>query len=65
VLERFPAAQGLGSVVGLLALGSRHGIPGAGDDKVETVAWVGEDEHRRCARIPKIYFLRECLNELV
>lgn len=29
VLERFPAAQGLGSVLGLLALGSRHGIKGA------------------------------------
>ena len=28
VLERFPAAQGLGSVVGLLALGSRHGVRG-------------------------------------
>ena len=26
VLEHFPAEQGLGSVVGLLALGSRHGI---------------------------------------
>ncbi|MES9888157.1 MAG: DUF3375 family protein, partial [Candidatus Sedimenticola sp. 6PFRAG1] len=62
VLEHFPASQGLGSVVGLLALGSRHGIKG---DSVETVAWVGEDEQGRCARIPKIYFLRDRLDELV
>jgi len=62
VLEHFPAEQGLGSVVGLLALGSRHGIMG---DSVETVAWVGEDEQGRRARIPKIYFLRDRRNELV
>lgn len=62
VLERFPAAQGLGSIVGLLALGSRHGIKG---DNIETVEWVGEDEQERCARIPKIYFLKDRLDELV
>lgn len=62
VLEHFPAEQGLGSVVGLLALGSRHGIKG---DSVETVAWVGEDDQGRRARIPKIYFLRDRLDELV
>jgi hypothetical protein len=67
VLEHFPAEQGLGSVVGLLALGSRHGIKGArsGMDGVETVAWIGEDDQNRCARIPKIYFLRDRLDELV
>lgn len=62
VLEHFPASQGLGSVVGLLALGSRHGIKSG---SVETVAWVGGDDQGRRARIPKIYFLRDCLNELV
>jgi len=62
VLEHFPASQGLGSVVGLLALGSRHGIRG---DSVETVAWVGEDDQRRSARIQKIYFLRDRKSELV
>jgi hypothetical protein len=62
VLEQFPAEQGLGSVVGLLALGSRHGIKGVG---VETVAWVGEDDQGRRARIPKIFFLRDRLDELV
>ena len=62
VLEHFPAQQGLGSVVGLLALGSRHGIK---SDSVEMVTWVGEDDQRRRARIPKIYFLKERLHELV
>ena len=66
VLEHFPAEQGLGSVVGLLALGSRHGIKGADveADSVEMVAWVGEDDQGRRARIPKIYFLRDRLDEL-
>ena len=62
VLEQFPAAQGLGSVVGLLALGSRHGFKA---DHSETVGWVGGDDERRSARIPKIFFLRERANELV
>jgi hypothetical protein len=62
VLELFPASQGLGSVVGLLALGGRHGIK---DDSVERVSWVGEDNWGRRARIPKIYFLRDRIDELV
>jgi len=62
VLELFPATQGLGSVIGLLALGSRHGLKG---DSVETVNWVGEDDQARCARIPKVYFLKERMDELV
>ncbi|MGL4504403.1 MAG: DUF3375 domain-containing protein, partial [Aeromonas sobria] len=62
VLEQFPAAQGLGSVVGLLALGSQHGVKA---DFSETVGWVGSDDERRSARIPIIYFLRERAYELV
>jgi len=42
-------------------LGSRHGIKG---DTVETVAWVGKDDRGRRTRIPKIYFLKDCLDEL-
>ncbi len=62
VLEQFPASQGLGSIVGLLALGSRHGFRG---EHNETVAWVGNDDQRRSARIPGIFFLRERADELV
>jgi len=62
ILEQYPAAQGLGSVVGLITLGSRYGIK---SENRETVSWVGHDDLRRSARIPKIYFLRERMNELV
>jgi hypothetical protein len=61
VLQAWPAQQGLGSVVGLMALASRHGLPSAAS---ETVHWTGNDEHTRSARIPVIYFLKERANEL-
>jgi hypothetical protein len=61
VLSRFPAAQGLGSVVGYMALGARHGLRG---ERSETVEWLGADDQRRAARIPTIYFLRERAHEL-
>lgn len=61
VLMRFPATQGLGTVVGLVALGSRFGRMAEGE---ESVAWVGEDQIARRARIPKLYFLKEHVNEL-
>lgn len=62
LLDIFPATQGLGSVLGLIALGSRHGIKG---DSVELVSWIGEDDMQRSARIPKVYFLKERVDELV
>lgn len=62
VLQHYPASQGLGSVVGLLALGSRHGVKKPGS--VETVTWTGEDHRRRRARIPTIFFVRERVDEL-
>ncbi|MDR2731575.1 MAG: DUF3375 domain-containing protein [Treponema sp.] len=62
VLEQHPAAQGLGSVVGLIALGSKHGLK---SENRETVSWVGNDTQQRSARIPKIFFLRERIDELV
>jgi hypothetical protein len=62
VLERCPAKQGLGSVVGLLTLGSRHGIRTT--DQVETVSWTGEDHVERRAKIPKFYFSQERAHEL-
>jgi hypothetical protein len=59
VMGRFPATQGLGSVVGYLALGSKHGER-AGQER-QTVSWLGQDEELRVASIPVIYFLREQL----
>jgi hypothetical protein len=63
VLSSFPAAQGLGSVVGYVALGSRHGE--LIHNQSEVVTWRGEDEQRRRARIPLIYFLQEQSHGLV
>jgi len=62
VLEHYPADQGLGSVVGLIALGSRHGFK---TDIQETVSWVGNDNVHRSARIQKFFFIQERVNELV
>jgi hypothetical protein len=63
VLQHFPAEQGLGSVVGYVALGSRHGMLVAERD--ESVSWRGEDGNERHARIPLMYFLKEKRDELV
>lgn len=62
ILNRFPATQGLGSVVGLLALASKHGLKG---EHSETVSWLGGDNQQRRARIPQMFFLREKAHELV
>jgi len=61
VLEQHPANQGLGSIVGLIALGSRHGFK---TDIQETVSWVGGDNVQRSARIQKFYFIQERIDEL-
>lgn len=56
VLEAFPAEQGLGSVVGLLALGAREGIP---SDQRDRVRWTGLDGVDRGATIPRVYFVKK------
>ena len=55
VLAAYPAEQGLGSVVGLVALGVRHGTV---SEQMEHVAWEGADGIARRARIPRIFFTR-------
>ena len=55
VIEHYPAEQGLGTIVGLLALASREGIPSEVRDRV---CWTGLDGVARCAHIPRIYFVR-------
>lgn len=62
VLTEYPAEQGLGSVVGYVALGSKHGEV---TDGTELVVWEGDDEVQRRAKVPAIYFLRERYLELV
>jgi len=68
VLEQHPAVQGLGSIVGLLALGSRYGFKIdslTGLSATEIVSWTGDDDQLRSAKIPKIFFLKEAADEMV
>lgn len=62
LLEAYLAEQGLGSVVGYIALGVKHGEV---TSSTEVVEWLGDDAEVRRAHIPVIYFLRECLVELM
>lgn len=62
VLTEFPAEQGLGSVVGYVALGAKHGEV---TDGAEVVSWAGDDAAQRRAKVPTIYFMRERYLELV
>lgn len=62
VLTEFPAEQGLGSVVGYVALGAKHGEV---TDSTEVVSWAGDDATQRRAKVPTIYFMRERYLELV
>jgi hypothetical protein len=62
VLLRFPAEQGLASVVGYVALGIKHGEATL---KRERVSWMGKDATLRSAKLSAIYFVKERLHELV
>jgi hypothetical protein len=62
VLRAYPAEQGLGSVVGYIALGVREGIVTEG---TERVSWRGRDGVVRRATIPRIYFVRQAEVERV
>ncbi len=61
VISEFPATQGLGSVVGYVALGCRHGVL---TQAKEVIEWQGSDNHYRTAQIPFVFFLKERLNDL-
>ena len=56
ILGHFPAEQGLGSVVGYIAMGVRQGMK---TELAEIVTWQGKDGVERRARIPRIYFVRQ------
>ncbi|MBD9536190.1 DUF3375 domain-containing protein [Stenotrophomonas sp. STM01] len=63
VLRERPARQGLGSVIGYLSIGTRHGM--VVRDQLETVEWTGGDGRARRARVPLVWFLKERRDELV
>ncbi len=62
VMGSHPAHQGLGSVIGYLSLGTRHGI--VVPEQKEEVWWKGADDEERSARIPMIFFKRAAVNNL-
>ena len=55
LMDVYPAEQGLGSLVGYLAIGARSGVRSA---HKERVCWQGLDGIERCAIIPRIYFVK-------
>ena len=62
VLDHFPAEQGLGSVVGYIALGAKHGEV---TSDTETVSWGPDEHNKRQAKVPAIYFIRERRHEII
>lgn len=62
IMTEHPATQGLGTVVGYIALGCKYGIT---VEARETIEWESSDEKRRTATIPVIYFSRQRADELV
>jgi hypothetical protein len=56
LLAQYPAAQGLGSVVGYISLGVKHGV--IVPEQVEMVGWTTGAMSRR-AKIPLVYFVAE------
>ena len=61
LLARFPATQGLGTVVGYISLGVKHGL--VLRDQNERVGWSSGDKTRQ-ATIPLVYFVQERKGEL-
>lgn len=62
ILMKYPATQGLGTVIGYIALGCKYGIT---VDAEEVIEWESLEETQRTATIPVMYFLRQRANELV
>lgn len=57
MLALYPATQGLGTVVGYLSLGHKHGDRIA--NKTDTAQWITLGGQKRLAHIPLIYFKSE------
>lgn len=67
ILEQFPAKQGLGSIIGYMALGCKFGFV---QQERERVCWgvtaaSGDEEEARAAFIPLIYFSKESIHGMV
>jgi Protein of unknown function (DUF3375) len=62
VLTSYPAEQGLGSVIGYMSLGSKHGV--VVQEQKEAVSWEGADCALRSARVPMIFFNKATVKSL-
>lgn len=60
ILSVHPASQGLGTIIGLIEIGSKEGIV---HDARETVEWTGADHVLRRGDIPHITFIKGHFNE--
>lgn len=62
LLQRFDAEQGLGSVVGYISLGTKHGQ--VINEHPLSIEWTGADGVHRSAQAPSVFFLRQNAHEL-
>lgn len=62
ILTHYPAEQGLGTIIGYLALGTRYGVLMENSDEV---SWEQRDGRKRRAMIPKIYFTKDSFCEFI
>jgi hypothetical protein len=60
VLRVHPAQQGLGTIIGMIEIGSREGVCAEG---YEEVKWVGSDGVERVGKIPFMIFTKGKHNE--
>lgn len=61
MMSAYPVNQGLGTLMGYLSLGARHGVQ---IDARDTVTWSDQSGHTRSARIAAIYFTNESRDAL-
>ena len=61
VLERYPATQGLGSVVGLVYLALKHGVRRDGSEEVR---FEEDDGSIRLAKVPRWHFDAAAVKEM-
>lgn len=62
LLDRFGAEQGLGSIVGYIAIAVRYGQ--IVDESKSSISWTGADGIVRRAKAPSLFFLREAADDL-
>lgn len=62
LMAAYPPTQGLGTVVGYLAIGAKHGE--FAGDKSERVQWTSQAGTERVADIPLVYFVAERREEM-